>query len=218
MTVLLSITLAFINMYIDDRAIAIGLVTLFATAFGLEALFLHTKGENIKYVIICSAIILINFLITVKIRKIPAIERPSLKKINKFSLAALYAFCIYCNVDLVGMQSISGIIFTLFISAIVTLSFYYILREFFFAYLLLWIDYYFGTGMLYENKKVKTTVKLYRGFYRYFWVLKDEKIVLKPNHELIKTYYKDNKPGKYTKTMMIKRGLISKRLIITEVR
>lgn len=216
--IVLSIILAFINMSIDSRSYILGFITLFATIFGLGTLFLVSGEKNTKYVFLWFGIILLNFIITIIMRRIPAIERPSFKKTSIFSLAGLYAFVVYSDFDSISTQSTSEIIYTLFILLFVALILYFVLREFLFVYLLLWIDYFFATSIVYENKKVHAVSEKYKSRCHYYWVLVDEKIELKPSNELIKKYYKNNESRMHKRTMKIKRGIISKRLIVVEVK
>lgn len=216
--IVLSIILAFINMSIDSRSYILGFITLFATIFELGTLFLVSGERNIKYIFVWFGIILLNFIITIIMRRIPAIERPSFKKTSIFSLAGLYAFVVYSNFDSISTQSTSEIIFTLFILIFAALILYFILREVLFVYLLLWLDYFFATSIVYENKRVHAISEKHKKNYHYYWVLMDEKKELKPSNELIKKYYKKNEAKMYKRTMKIKRGIISKRLIVVEVK
>lgn len=213
--VVLAFVLAFANMIIDDRLYIIGFSTLFLTIFGLGRLLLDSRPGDTRNIIMCFGMILLNFIITLNMRRIPALERPSFKKTSIFSILIIYAFTVYSNISSDDTHSIG---FVLFISLFVAFIMYFILRELFFTYLLLWLNYFFGTSILYENKKVKCRVDKRRGTYSYKWILEDENIILKPSQEMIEKYNKNNKSGRYTKSMMIKKSLISKNLIVTEVK
>lgn len=196
----------------------LGVITFFCS-LGVEGMLLDMRNNDIKYLFMNLGIILINFLITVKLRKIPAIERPSLKKTSVVSIIIIYIFCVYCYFDSMnGFSLLETILQLLVVCPILTLMFYLVFREFFYSYLLLWLDYFFGTSELCENKKVRAEVTKYNSSHSYYWVLANKKTKLKPSNELVKKYYKGNVSRTYTKTMMIKKGLISKRLIVTEIK